>query len=305
LDPANPLVVSIVVNYRGLDDTVRCVHSLLAATYDPHEVVVVDNGSTADEAAGLAAQFGDRIHVIASSINRGYGGAANLGLRWGLEQGASYCWVLNNDTVIEPTCIATMVHSMETNPGYGILSPQIEAPQGPEAPYGIWFAGGRVLLERAETRHSVTLAEGQDLVDAEYITGCAMFLRSASLSDTGLFWEELFLFWEDVDLSLSSRRAGWRLGVVPAARITHLIHGTIPSRSIEYYHFRNALLVVRKFASRRTTALALMFLAGGVGRRWARAVLRRRRAPTAAARGVLTGALMVAGLRKLSSEPRP
>jgi GT2 family glycosyltransferase len=278
-----------VVNYRGLDDTRLCVQSLLASSYDRHSVVVVDNASPSGDADRLSAEFGDRVHVIASSTNLGYGGGANLGLRWALAQDAGYAWVLNNDTTVDPMCIQELVDAMESNARYGILSPQISAPIGPEAPIGIWYAGGRVLLGKAETRHSFQPVEGADVVETEYVTGCAMFIRCASLSTVGLFWEPLFLYWEDVDLSLRMRRGGWNLGVVPNARIRHEIHGSVVSTTVEYYHFRNALIVVRRFGTRFATAAALLALTDGLARRWARAFLRRRPAPTAATRGFLAG----------------
>jgi GT2 family glycosyltransferase len=284
-----PLVVSVVVNYCGFEDTVRAVKSLLAAAYERHVVVVVDNGSPSGDAARLVAELGDAVKVIASEANLGYGGGANLGLRWAMAQNAAYAWVLNNDTIIEPTCIGQLVDAMESNPRYGILSPQISGPVGPEAPDGIWFAGGRVLLERAETRHSLERIEGAGIVQTEYITGCAMFLRVAALAEIGLFWEPLFLYWEDLDLSLRMRRAGWDLGVLPAAHIQHAIHGSVASRTQDYYHFRNALVIVRTFGSRSNSATALCFLVGGVARRWARALLRRGSAPTAATRGLIVG----------------
>jgi len=285
----SPLVVSVVVNYCGVDDTVRCAESLLGSSYAPHLVVVIDNASPSGDAARLSTEFGDRVHVIASSTNLGYGGGANLGLRWALTQDAAYAWVLNNDTIVEPTCIQRLVDAMDSNPRYGALSPQISAPVGPEAPLGIWFAGGRVLLGRAETRHSFRRIEGSAVLETGYVTGCAMFLRSAALADAGLFWDQFFLFWEDVDLSLRMRRAGWTLGVVPNARIQHRIHGSIPSATLDYYHFRNALLVVRTFGSRRVVASALLCLIGGVARRWGRALRRRKPAPTGATRGLLAG----------------
>jgi GT2 family glycosyltransferase len=290
--PTGPLVVSVVVNYGGFDDTMRCVESLLASAYAGHLVVVIDNASPSGDAARLSAELGDRIHLIASGSNLGYGGGANLGLRWALAQDAAYAWVLNNDTIVTPTCIGQLVDAMASNPRYGVLSPQIEAPVGPEAPLGIWFAGGTVLLPRAETRHSVERVESAGLVETGYITGCAMFLRCASLADTGLFWEPLFLYWEDLDLSLRMRRAGWNLGVVPEAWIHHAIHGSVVSQTLDYYHFRNALPIVRTFGSRSTAASALLFLVGGVARRWARALLRRRPAPTRATRGLLVGIVL-------------
>jgi GT2 family glycosyltransferase len=178
---------------------------------------------------------------------------------------------------------------MESDPRYGIVSPLISAPIGPEAPLGIWYAGGRILLERAETRHSLDRLEGWSFVETGYVTGCAMFIRCASLKAIGLFWEPLFLYWEDVDLSLRASKAGWKLGVLPAASIYHAIHGSVVSRTLEYYHFRNAPIIVRTFGSRLDAVSGLLFLTGGVARRWVRALLRRGPAATAATRGLFVG----------------
>jgi GT2 family glycosyltransferase len=285
----SPLVVSIVVNYNGLDDTRRCVASLLASLYPRHSLVVVDNASPAGDGVAIAAELSRQVHVIASATNLGYGGAANLGIGWALEQGAAFAWVLNNDTLVDPDCVQRLVDAMESNPGYGMLSPQISAPVGPEAPNGVWYSGGSVLLARAEVRHSFEELEGLEVVATEYVTGCAMFIRCSSMEKSELFEEQLFLYWEDVDLSLRMRRAGWRIGVVPGARVFHAIHGSVISSTLEYYHFRNAVIVLRRFGSRRIFVAGVMFAAGGVARRWARAVLRRRTSPTAATKGFLTG----------------
>jgi hypothetical protein len=299
LDQRLPLVVSIVVNYDGLDDTLRCVESLLASSYDRNLVVVVDNASPSGDAQRLSAELEGRAHLIVSSRNLGYGGGANLGLRWALQRGADYAWVLNNDTSAAPDCIDRLVDSMESNSSYGVLSPLISAPVGPEAPNGVWYSGGTVLLGRAEVRHSVENVGSEAILETGYVTGCAMFLRCTALADAGLFRERLFLFWEDVDLSLRIRNAGWKLGVAPGAHLRHQIHGSVPSRTLEYYHFRNALFVVRTFGSRTAVATGLFFLVGGVVRRWGRALLRRRSAPTFATRGLLAGIGMA--LRQRSS----
>jgi GT2 family glycosyltransferase len=292
--PGFPLVVSIVVNYNGIDDTRRCVASLLASGYARQRIVIVDNASPAGDGVAIAAELGHQAHVIASAVNLGYGGAANLGIRWALEQGASYAWVLNNDTVVDSHCVQRLVDAMESAPEYGMLSPQISAPVGPEAPHGIWFTGGSVFLARADVRHSTDELSGVEVVPTQYVTGCAMFLRSTSLKDSGLFQQELFLYWEDVDLSLRMLRAGWEIGVAPSARIFHAIHGSVVSRTVEYYHFRNAVIILRRFGSRRVFFSGVIFAAGGVARRWARAGLRRRTSPIAATKGFLTG--LVIGL---------
>jgi GT2 family glycosyltransferase len=287
-----PLVTSVVVNYCGFDDTRLCIDSLLASTYERHLVVVVDNASPSADADRLSAEFGDRIHVLSSTKNLGYGGGANLGIGWALDRGSDFAWVLNNDTTVDPTCIKVLVDAMESNTDFGILSPQISAPIGREAPSGIWFSGGSVLLAKATARHSVGRLTGESIARTEYVTGCAMFIRASALAGAGLFCEPLFLFWEDVDLSLRMRRTGWELGVVPNALIHHRIHRSIVSRTSEYYYFRNALLIVRGFGSRSALVTGPCYLTYELTRRWARAFLRRRPAPTTATRGLLVGIVL-------------
>src|SRR5512140_2171429 len=191
---SRPSVVSVVVNYEGFEDTLKAVRSLLACRYPNHSIVVVDNASPSGDAARLEDELRDTVELVASDRNLGYGGGANLGIRLALERDAVFVWVLNNDVTIEPDCIDRLVDAMRREPMLGIASPQILAPEGPEAPAGVWFSGGRVLLGRAESRHLTERVSG-DPVDSEYITGCAMFFRAEALRATGLFWEQWFLFW--------------------------------------------------------------------------------------------------------------
>lgn len=287
----DPLVVSIVVNYRGLDDTQACVKSLLATDYPFHEVVVIDNGSGPREVAALRDQFGDRIHLVESSENLGYGGAANLGLEWALGRSAAYAWVLNNDTTVDSSSLRYLVGAMEREPDYGAVSPLIEAPIGPESPRGIWYAGGVADVSRAWTQHTLEPIESTDgVVPTGYVTGCAMFLRATAVVQTGLFWSRLFLYWEDVDLSYRLAGAGWKLGVVPSARLTHLVHGSMRSETAKYFFYRNALLVARRHAHAGGASRAAAVLSYRAARQWVACGLKGRRPfPTAETRGLIAG----------------
>jgi GT2 family glycosyltransferase len=299
---ATPLVVSIVVNYRGIEQTRVCVASLLAVDYPNHSVVVVDNASGEFEVAALREAFGASIQVIASERNVGYGGGANLGLEWALKTGAAYAWVLNNDTQIDPGSVRQLVDAMERETDYGVMSPQIDAPIGPESPNGIWYAGGTADLARVTTRHEVVAASlALAVAPTGYVTGCAMFLRCKALEQTGLFWAPFFLYWEDVDLSFRMREAGWRLGVVPAARIVHFVHGSVQSKVVRYYYYRNAILIASRHLHRRGVARAFMSLTARATRRLAASLLKRDGPlPTAEARGLFAGAAAVLGLRRLA-----
>ena len=302
----SPLVVSIVINYRGLEQTKVCVASLLAADYPAHCVVVVDNASGEMEVDSLREAFGASIEIICSGRNLGYGGAANLGLEWARRAGAAYAWVLNNDTRIDARSIRQLSDAMEREPEYGVLSPQIDAPIGPESPFGVWYAGGTANLAKVITKHEVVpSASSLGVVPTGYVTGCAMFLRCRALDQTGLFWAPLFLYWEDVDLSFRMRRAGWRLGVVPAAHIVHSVHGSVQSKVARYYSYRNAILVADRHLRRKGVARAFLTLANRALRRCAASLLKHDGPlPVAETRGLVAAVAVVIGVWKLHPPAR-
>jgi GT2 family glycosyltransferase/glycosyltransferase involved in cell wall biosynthesis len=284
-----PLVATVVVTYEGLADTIACVASLLASDYPRHRVVVVDNGSSG-EAEALRERFGDDLTTVATGRNLGYGAGANVGIRLALDNGADYIWVLNNDTVVPADTIGRLVAALEADPAIGIASPQIGAPEGPEAPDGVWFAGGLVDLGKGQTRHlTAPLAAGSEPVRSDFLTGCALMVRAGTFRQVGLFWERLFLFWEDTDLDLRVQRQGWTTRVVPDAWIHHSIHGSADRGVVAYYHFRNAILVARRHGGAGIAFRASGHLAIEVGRRWARALLRRCPMPLPETRGLLAG----------------
>jgi GT2 family glycosyltransferase len=292
-----------VINYRGLEQTALCVASLAAADYPNHSIVVVDNASGGPELEALRGTLGGSIEIIGSERNLGYGGGANLGLEWARHAGAAYAWVLNNDTEVDSRSVDELVEVMERETQYGILTPQIGAPIGPEAPFGIWFAGGTVNLGRANTEHGVVpLASSPAVQPTGYVTGCAMFIRMRALDVTGLFWEPFFLYWEDVDLSLRMRRAGWLLGVVPAARVLHFVHGSIPSKTFRYYSTRNAILIAKRHLHGRGATRAAVWVAARAMRSCARSLTKRGGPlPIPEVRGLVAGVTMAFGLRRLGS----
>ncbi len=114
-------------------------------------------------------------------------------------------------------------------------------------------------------------------------------IRADVLRQVGLFWERLFLYWEDTDLDLRVQRYGWTTCVVADAWVHHAIHGSTDNGVVAYYHFRNALLVAWRHARRRIVARATAHLAYVVTRRWAGAALRRRPVPMPETRGLFAG----------------
>jgi hypothetical protein len=201
-----PPVTVVVVNWNGFVDTKRCLESLRRLDYSELSVVLVDNGSTEPIEETPA------VELIRSDHNRGFSGGANIGIRRALEGDAAYVWLLNNDTEVEPGTLSALVATAEADPRAGIVGGVL-----PDA-----WGGGRVDAWIGVSK----LATGPgDRLD--YVTGACMLVRRAVFEEVGLFDEAFFFYYEDADLCLRARAAGWSLAVAPEARVAHRVGASI------------------------------------------------------------------------------
>lgn len=247
----NPSVVAIVLNWNGRDVLGDCLRSLLANDYQNLQILVVDNGSN-DGSVSLVSDAFPTVQVLSSPTNLGFAAGNNLGIREALQQGIDYLLLLNNDTVVDEKCISRLVDTAETD-HYAALNPKIYYFDPPDR---LWYAGGAFSLWRGVSEHwgRKTLDSGrhESSRPVTFLTGCALFLRASVLREVGLLDEQLVSYAEDADLDLRIRRAGYRLGYVPAAKVWHkegysaLKH---EGQAFRYYlYVRNSLWVLTRYA---------------------------------------------------------
>jgi GT2 family glycosyltransferase len=85
-------------------------------------------------------------------------------------------------------------------------------------------------------------------VDADYLGGISLLARAEVVNQTGGMDEDLFLYWEDVDWCLRTRKKGWRLAYCPPSRVWHKGGATTGhgSPSQDYYTVRNSLFIAAR-----------------------------------------------------------
>jgi GT2 family glycosyltransferase len=115
-------------------------------------------------------------------------------------------------------------------------------------------------------------------------SGGAVLLTASYLADVGLFDEQLFLYYEDVDLSWRGRERGWRYRYVPESVVRHVHAASTVEGSLQfdYYNERNRLLTLTRHSDRRTVAKALaryLLITGSYARRDVVSPVLRGRAP--------------------------
>jgi len=247
-----PLVVIIVLNWNGKDDTLACLESLQQITYASFDTLVVDNGSTDGSVLAIRACFPHQ-SVIETGKNLGYARGNNVGLRHALAQGADYALLLNNDTVADPTFLCSLVEALEASPSAGIAGPTIYYHVRPDV---IWSAGGAIDWKRGSTR-MVGLDEqdvgqfGEQPREVDFVTGCALLVRTKAVEEAGELDERFFMYYEEAEWCVRIARAGYRIVHVPQSKVWHKISPGAQADSplIHYYMTRNRLLFLRSTRS--------------------------------------------------------
>ena len=121
-----PVLFPIVVTYKGQRWYDRCFSSLRQSTI-PVQTIVVDNASNDGTVEYIKKNYPE-IHLIESKENLGFGRGNNIAMRYALDHGCDYVFLLNQDAWIEPEALERLVDIAERHPEYGILGPvQINA----------------------------------------------------------------------------------------------------------------------------------------------------------------------------------
>lgn len=208
-------VAVVVLNWNGWRDTVACVESLRRQSVRPGWIVVVDNAST-DESEARLRSLGSDITFLQSGANLGFAGGNNVGVRWALSQGADAVWLLNNDATAETQALEALVATWRRRPNIGAIGTRIYEANRRDT-LQCWGGGWINLWTGRAREFSHEVPESK----LDYISGCSLFIPRAVLERCGSLDEGFFMYFEDAELSLRYRAAGYELAVAVDAVVHH------------------------------------------------------------------------------------
>ena len=300
---STPLAV-VIPSWNCADDLGACVESVSAQTAADVELLVVDNGSADGTLPFLSRE---RIPHVALPRNLGFSAAVNLGVS---RTTSPLVMVLNADTVLEPDCLELLGRAIADDPTLGGVQPRIlqlqrGARRHRDDPSAVVYSLGQALTadgrgqEKGAGSHQGAIPRRRREIFG--VCGAACLLRRELLTALGGYEERYFSFYEDVDLNVRARVAGWRFCLEPAAVVWHVGHAAW-SGGFRRPDAENARLVARnrlatqiKFMPARTiprialVELGSLFRAATAGRlfptlagklaalRWLPDLLRERR----------------------------
>ena len=249
IDNMNRLAI-IVLNWNGADDALNCVESLQQQTLRP-EIIIVDNNSSDDSVERfedhVKSQKKDAPILIKNSQNLGFAGGINTGLVYAKEHNFEYIGVLNPDAIADKHWLKSLYTELTSHPSAGIATGLLLRRDGNTIDtsgdfYTTWGLPG------PRNRDEPTANAPDQPGEIFGATGGGALYCTAMLSDIGLFDEDFFMYYEDVDLSFRAQLAGWKVRYTPKAIAYHKVGASsqkVPGLAV-FNTFKNLPLVLIK-----------------------------------------------------------
>lgn len=242
----NKQVYIIILNYNGYQDTIECLESLLFLEYPDFQVVVCDNASPNESEFYIKEwirKHNDiRFHFIQTGKNLGFAGGNNIGIRYAMDQGADYIWLLNNDTVVKPDTLIELIRCVEKNKKIGICGSTLYSYFNKDeiASIGGYYNPVTGTTENIKDQYSI--------LNLSYIVGASMLFRREVFEDVGLLQDDYFLYFEELDMA-ERIHGRYKMDVALNSIVYHKEGASIGNGSplSEYFLLKNNLKFTWRF----------------------------------------------------------
>lgn len=242
----------LLLNWNGYQDTLECLESLQKITSVCFQIVIIDNHSQ-DQSVAMFRQKAPHIPVLETTENLGFAGGNNHGIRWALEQGAEWIFLLNNDTIVDPDSLSAFLSASQAQPKAKILGAKIYQYHKPSV---IDHLGGMWEFEKGDfmSLHQGHREDGisyEKMHPVDYVCGAAFFVHRSVFETIGFLEEKFFLLWEEADFCFRAKRAGFQIWTAPQAKVWHKVSSSFVGGKphMHYFWWRGRLLWIHRNCS--------------------------------------------------------
>jgi len=214
-------ILIVIVNYNGKYLLAKNLPSVVNTDYNDFDIVVVDNDSSDGSVEYLKKNF-PSVRVVESGENLGFGKGNNLGVRTYPDYDA-YLF-LNNDVSVPKDWLKELVKVLESDARVGAVGPKVLYSKKKNGKYIVNSAGIKVdkhfmAYDRYDREEDNSKYDVVEEVDA--LMGGAFLVRRNVFERAGGFNPKMFLYYEDIDLSLRIRDLGYKVMYCGKSRVFH------------------------------------------------------------------------------------
>jgi len=214
-------VAVVVLNYKGIEDTVNCLKSLEKQTYKHFKIIAVENGSHDTSASvfkKLEAKYGEKLQTLYNSENLGFTGGVNTGIKWALEHNYDSIALFNNDAIAEPTWLEELVKAHRVKKSSITTGLLLHEHGDTIDSTGDWYSTWGLPFPRNRGDKARNAPAAEFVFSA---TGGGSLYDANLFREIGLFDDVLFAYYEDIDISFRAQLAGHSVWYTPAAVAYH------------------------------------------------------------------------------------
>ncbi len=244
----------IIVNYNTGNYIINCINSIIKQTENvKYEIIVVDNKSYDNSVAEIKEKFPKSIYnnsccadivFIENKENLGFGMANNEAFK--IAKG-KYLFCLNPDTLLLNNAVKILFDFMETHKDCAATGGNLyDRNNNPIHSFGYGDDIKSLLLRKTPLKYFylnqyLKIKNYEKYIDrtkitqVNHITGADLMLRKSVINQIGGFSKRFFMYFEETELQVRIKRAGYEIYFVPESKIIHLEGVTKNKESSVYY----------------------------------------------------------------------
>ncbi len=242
---ANKILSIIIVSYNSLESIVPCIDSIFQNLPScDYEIIIVDNNSKDGTLEVLQKRYGNKIILLRNDANLGFAKANNKAFL--ISKGKILAF-LNSDTIIFENSLNELVNFIMGNSDVGVVGPKIinfdssfqpQCRRGRVTLMSIWgylFKLYKVFPKiRKFGEYLLTYKNENEISDVSSVSGACLLIKREIFERAGMFDEQYFLHFEDLDLCYTVQKLGYRIVYYPFSKVMH-IKGRSSNYKTKYY----------------------------------------------------------------------
>ena len=209
-------VYILILNYNDFVKTIDCINSIFNSKYKNYKIIIIDNNSSDDSKNNFTKWIEvnnySSIQLIENSRNGGYAYGNNKGIEIASRNDdCKFIWVLNNDTLIDENALLELINYFDSKV-MTIYGSKIINYNNSETE----SIGGIINKNNLKTINNL-----DKNINIDYIPGVSLFFNKNIVSKIGLFPEEYFMYYEDVDWCTKALKNNIKLMVAVNSLVYH------------------------------------------------------------------------------------
>ncbi|MDP2637834.1 MAG: glycosyltransferase [Candidatus Levybacteria bacterium] len=224
-------ISTIIVNYKVEKEVLLCVSSILRSKIkEKIEIIVVDNDKGSNLERSLAEKY-PGVKYVMSPRNLGYGAGNNLGVKF---SAGEYILFLNPDTLILDDAVYELFEFLNKHKTAGVVAPLLMKNENPYSLQGskklgviegiiaLSFLNRLIPNNPISNRYFLKDWNKKSVQEVDVVPGTAFMIRRSIFEKIKGFDDNFFLFFEEFDLCKRVRELGYKIFIIPQAKVSHI-----------------------------------------------------------------------------------